>query len=452
MDQFAVAIAAESLLTCLDMSTADLSDIQDEITALMSLPALDMIDEVNTCLALTCPDGEEACTARVTCLNDALLDLDDYLVANDLALSETLLSVVSKFCSCYTILEDIPESCYDYVDDFLGFHLPIDLIEAKAAEYCPRLDDGCAYLGGFYDDCLDADASATELAGTCSAYANALIPGALAARDDDTYAVGDDDAVQQAYLLCAAEAASLTLAPAGAISVLESTCSTVPADTWAQLERMRAACAGAFDDVVGVVWPSPAPSLKPTPPPNATSAPTPLPTMEGTVTVAIAMKFVSGAPYSDGGSAALKSAVAAAAGVAESSIRSFTVIATVSDTSLAAGSATAAPGEKSLPGAAIAKAMPTAVNKNIATAAAKPRDSLKRSSLRRLEGTTYEWSVSLDVVAVPSTVGATDGPSFAALLVDDLNSDAFAASAGEALNTTVTLDADEGVVAEVRFN
>jgi len=435
-------------LTCLDISTADLSAIQNEIAALLSLPALDMIDEVNTCLALTCPDGEEACPARVTCLNDALLDLDDYLVVNGLTLSSQLLSVVSKFCGCYTILEEIPEDCYDYVDGILGFHLPIDVIEAKAAEYCPRLDEGCVYLGGFYDDCLDADATSTELAAACSAYANALIPGALAARDDDTYAVGDDAAAQQAYMLCAAEAASIALLPAGAITVLESTCSTdaVSAETWTELESMRSACAGAFDDVVGVIWPTPSPSLMPTPPPNATAAPTPLPTMAGTVTVAIAMKFASGAPYSEGGSAALKSAVAAAAGVAETSIRSFTVVATTLTSSASAGAAAAAGEGTTFSEAAAAETITTTKK-----AAAPLRGSLVRSSLRRrLEGTTYEWSVTLDVVAVPSTVGASDGPSFAALLADDLNSDTFATSAGDALNTTVTLDASEGVIAEVR--
>jgi hypothetical protein len=288
---------------------------------------------------------------------------------------------------------------------------------------------------GFVDNCLSADdASAAQLAGLCTAYADALVPGALADRSDDLYAVGDDAAAQQAYLLCAAEAASVTLLPAGAVSVLEAACSAdaVTAASWAQLASLRAACAGAFDGVVGVVWPSQAPAPAPTPAPNATPAPTPLPSAEGAVTVAIALSFASDAPYSQDAAAALKTAVAATTGVAESSVRGFAATVTTTDGSAAA---TETP-------VASALAAKTA-------AAAPPRQALLPTGARRAAGdAAYAWAVTLAVVAVPASVGASDGPTLAALLAEDLGSATFAAAASDALRAAVTLD-PSGVDAQV---
>jgi hypothetical protein len=430
-DEIAVASAAASLLSCLDMSADDLDPLIDEITALTTLPAFGMKDEVNGCLALPCPDGEDACAARVACLNTALVDLNAYLEEHDVALSAELVNVVGKFCGCYTILENIPMECYDYVDATVGFHLPIDLILANGAAFCSQVDAGCAYVQGFVDNCLSADdASAAQLAGLCAAYADALVPGALADRSDDLYAVGDDAAAQQAYLLCAAEAASVTLLPAGAVSVLEAACSAdaVTVASWAQLASLRAACAGAFDGVVGVVWPSQAPVPSPTPGPNATPAPTPLPSAEGAVTVAIALSFASDAPYSQDAAAALKTAVAATTGVAESSVRGFAATVTTTDGSAAAT-------ETSVAAAAAAKT----------AAAAPPRQALLRTGARRAAGdvtsdAAYAWAVTLAVVAVPASVGASDGPTLAALLAADLGSATFAAAASDALRAAVTLD------------
>ena len=168
----------------------------------------------------------------MVCLNGVIIELDN--AGAGVTVSPELVTAASNFCGCYQILDDIPEKCYDFVDDELGFHLPIPDIEAGGDEFCPQLDAGCAYVEDFVEGC--AAVSSGDVAGACGAYADELEAALEASGGPAAW----DSAAVDPSLLCAAEAASVVLLPPAALVILEGACAdAIPAATFEALDSLR---------------------------------------------------------------------------------------------------------------------------------------------------------------------------------------------------------------------
>ena len=385
LDQLALYTTASDLLHCFDMTSDQLAAIQDELAALDLDELAELSDDARVCLAIECTDGTESCVERVDCLNLVLFDLSKGLEESGYEPSDELLQTVGKFCDCYAILETIPHTCQDFVDSIAGFHVPIDQIVSEGDELCPNLDLVCDYVSHFDEQCISGVAQ-SEMADECAAYAAVLVPGFLAEDDDG------------AYRRCASEAASVTMFPDGLLAVGREACNgVVDASTWDSIEVFRVECDGAFDGVVGILWPSQAPVVAPTRAPNATPHPTMAPSTSDTVAVAVAFTLSTSVEPIGASVSALKGAVASTCGVPEASIRDFTVLS----------------GEALPPLAAAAAAAAT----------------------RALAA--IDWAVTFHVSVSPAAVGYGDGQALAAAVGSSLGDPAFATAAAAAVGQPV---------------
>ncbi len=115
---FAVAVANEAL-SCLGLTVSDAGPLADEFADYQQFPSDRLHPAAEACLAVPCPAGEEACVAKVACLNQVLADLNEELGDDDAwALSDNMVKVGGNFCKCYKKLDNIKPKCYGPVSAY----------------------------------------------------------------------------------------------------------------------------------------------------------------------------------------------------------------------------------------------------------------------------------------------------------------------------------------------
>jgi len=212
--------------------------------------------------------------------------------------------VIFNFCDCYTILEDIPPDCEDYIDGLVGFHVPVEEMIEAGDTTCSQVDVACDGVETFLNDCVDLQDSTIE--DLCDYYASIIENG------DTTSSDG----------VCAAEMMTLVLLPSSVVDAAETACelSTVYMDL---IDVARDNC--EFD-----VFP-PSPTSMPIAQ-APSSSPTIGPTAQDAVSIEVQFSFSLDAstPISQ---ATLQSVLATELDVAEKDIRQFTLTSTSSSTS-----------------------------------------------------------------------------------------------------------------------